>query len=47
MGAVILAVWLVGWLAFGMHDGLWHALVPLGGVMLIAQGVRRIAYEPH
>jgi hypothetical protein len=42
LGAVIVICWAVGWLAFGYHEGLYHALLPLGLVMIVAQAVRRV-----
>ena len=42
LGVLLLLVWIVGFIVFGAHEGLWHLLVPVGGVMLIAQGVQRV-----
>jgi hypothetical protein len=30
VGALLLAVWLVGWTMLGVHRGAFHALVPAG-----------------
>ncbi|HEY0971393.1 MAG TPA: hypothetical protein VGE02_10555 [Gemmatimonadales bacterium] len=46
LGAILLAIWVIGWAFFGFHEGFWHLLVPVGGVMLIAQGVLRLNAEP-
>ena len=46
LGAILLAVWVIGFFFFGFHEGFWHLLVPVGGVMLIAQGVLRLNAEP-
>lgn len=47
LGAILLAVWLIGWAFFGFHEGLWHLLVPVGAVLLIVQGVLRVNAEPR
>jgi hypothetical protein len=41
LGALLLLVWLVGFLVLGMH-GIFHVLVPIAGVLILAQGVRRV-----
>ena len=41
LGALLLAVWAVGFLLLGAH-GLFHVLVPVAGVLIIAQGIRRV-----
>lgn len=43
LGAIVLVVWAVGFLLFGVHAGGWHLLVPVGLVLVIGQGVRRVA----
>lgn len=43
VSAIILIVWFVGWLFFGMHAGLWHFLFLIGTLLGLTQGVRRIA----
>lgn len=43
LGALLFVVWFVGWVLFGLHDGYWHALVPISAAMMIIQGVRRVA----
>jgi hypothetical protein len=42
IGLVVLVVWVVGWIVFGMHEGGWHFLFPIGVVLLLAQVVRRV-----
>ena len=42
VGVLLLLAWLVGWAAFGLHDGFFHALVPLAGVLILFQVVRRV-----
>jgi hypothetical protein len=41
LGAILLAVWAVGFLVLGVH-GLFHVLVPIAAVLILAQGVRRV-----
>jgi hypothetical protein len=41
LGAVLLIAWAIGFLVLGMH-GLFHLLVPAAGVLIIAQGIRRV-----
>jgi hypothetical protein len=43
LGVLILLVWAVGWLVLGYHTGHYHLLFPIGVLLCIAQGVRRIA----
>ena len=45
IGILVLLFWLVGFVGFGLHAGLYHALVPIGVVLLIAQATRRLAAE--
>ena len=42
VGALILAVYVVGFVFLGVHDGFFHILFPVGVLLLVAQGVRRI-----
>ena len=42
LGAVIVLCWAVGWLVLGYHDGLYHALLPVGIVLILVQAVRRV-----
>jgi hypothetical protein len=43
LGGFILLFWLVGWLLFGLRDGAYHLLFPIGVVLLVAQVVLRVA----
>jgi hypothetical protein len=45
LGILVLLVWLVGFVGFGLHEGLYHALVPIGAVLLIAQATVRLNSE--
>ena len=45
VGILVLLFWLVGFVGFGLHEGLYHVLVPIGVVLLIAQATRRLAAE--
>ena len=40
LGVLVLLFWLVGWVVFGFHEGLYHALFPIGVVLLIIQFTR-------
>lgn len=42
LGVLVLLVWAVGFFAFGVHGRGWHALVPVGALLLIVQGVLRV-----
>ena len=42
IGVVVLAIWAVGFLLLGVHGRGWHVLFPVGIVLIIAQGVRRM-----
>jgi hypothetical protein len=44
LGAILLVVWAIGFLVLGAH-GLFHVLVPIAGVLIIAQGIRRVDAE--
>ena len=41
LGALLLVVWVVGFLLLGMH-GPFHLLVPIAGVLIVMQGIRRV-----
>ena len=43
LGALLIVVWVVGFVVFGLHDGLFHLLLPAGIVCLIVQYVRKLA----
>lgn len=42
LGVLLLLTWIVGWAAFGMHGGFFHALIPVAGVLILLQVVRRV-----
>ena len=42
IGALLLVVWAVGFLALGVHGRGWHVLVPVGLALVIAQAVLRV-----
>ena len=42
IGALLLVVFAIGFAFLGVHDGLFQVLFPVGVLLLIAQGVRRI-----
>ncbi len=44
LGALLLLVWLVGFVVFKAH-GVFHVLVPVAAVLILAQGVRRVAAD--
>ena len=46
LGVLVLAFWLFGWAVMGWHEGLYHALVPIGIALLAMQYVRRLNMEP-
>ena len=43
LGIIIFVAWFVGWIFLGFHDGLYHLLFPISVVLMVAQGVRRVA----
>jgi len=43
LGFLIFAAWFIGWIFLGFHDGLYHLLFPISVVLMLAQGVRRVA----
>ena len=43
LSALLIAVWAVGFVAFGVHDGTFHLLFLAGVVLGIVQWVRRVA----
>ena len=45
LGAVIVLAWAIGWLVLGYHDGLYHALLPVGVLLILVQAVRRVDAE--
>jgi hypothetical protein len=45
LGVVLVLAWAIGWLALGYHDGLYHALLPVGVLLILVQSVRRVDAE--
>lgn len=43
LAALLLAIWAIGFIVFGVHDGLFHLLFLAGVVLGVAQWVRRVA----
>ena len=43
LGFLIFAAWFIGWVVFDLHEGLYHVLFPIAVVLMVAQGVRRVA----
>lgn len=43
LGLILLLVWAIGWIVFGLHEFPWHLLVPVGIALSLAQVVRRVA----
>jgi hypothetical protein len=43
LGILIFCAWFIGWVFLGFHDGLYHLLFPISVVLMVAQGVRRVA----
>ena len=43
LGIILFVAWFVGWIFLGFHDGLYHVLFPISVVLMVAQGVRRVA----
>ena len=43
LGFFIFVAWFIGWIFLGFHEGLYHVLFPIAVVLMVAQGVRRVA----
>lgn len=43
LAALLIAIWAIGFVAFGVHDGTFHLLFLAGVVLGVAQWVRRVA----
>ena len=43
LGLIIFIAWFVGWIFLGFHEGLYHVLFVIAVVLMVAQGVRRVA----
>ena len=47
LGILIFVAWFVGWIFLDYRDGLYHVLFPISVVLMVAQGVRRVARRPR
>jgi len=45
LGAILLIGWAFGFIVLGMHGPLYHLLVPVAGLLIIGQGIRRLNHE--
>jgi hypothetical protein len=45
LGAILLLVWAFGFIVLGVHGALYHLLVPISGLLMISQGIRRLNRE--
>ena len=45
LGAIALLAWAFGFLVLGVHQPMFHLLVPVAGVLILAQGIRRVDHE--
>lgn len=43
LGIIVFVAWAIGWIGFGLHEGHYHLLFVVAVVLMIAQGVRRVA----
>ena len=43
LGIIIFVAWAIAWIFLGFHAGPFHLLFLLAVVLMIAQGVRRVA----
>ena len=43
LGFLIFVAWFIGWIFFGFHEGVYHLWLAVAIVLMIAQGVRRVA----
>jgi hypothetical protein len=43
LGSIVFIAWAIGWIVFGFHEGLYHLWFAVAVVLMIAQGVRRVA----
>ncbi len=43
LSALLIVVWAVGFVAFGVHDGTFHLLLLVGFVSCVGEWVRRVA----
>ena len=42
LGVLVLATWAFCFIVLGIHGALFHLLVPLAGLLMIGQGIRRL-----
>jgi hypothetical protein len=45
LGAILLLVWAFGFIVLGVHGTVYHLLVPISGLLMISQGIRRLNRE--
>ena len=45
LGALALLAWVFGFLVLGVHSPMFHLLVPIAGVLILAQGIRRVDHD--
>ena len=45
LGAILLIAWAFGFIVLGMHGALYHLLVPVAALLILAQGIRRLNTE--
>lgn len=43
LGIIIFLAWFIGWVFLGFHEGPYHFLFLISVILMIAQGVRRVA----
>lgn len=43
LGIIVFIAWAVGWIVFGFHEGHYHLWFVVAVVLMVAQGVRRVA----
>ena len=43
LGIIVFGVWAIGWIFFNFHDWHYHLLFLAAVVLMIAQGVNRVA----
>jgi len=45
LGAILLVAWAFCFIVLGVHGTLFHLLVPVAGLLIIAQGIRRLSTD--
>jgi hypothetical protein len=43
LGIIVFVAWAIGWIFFNFHEGPYHLLFLAAVVLMIAQGVTRVA----